>query len=287
MGPELIFAGAMALIGGIANMSSADYEANKAYTKASHDLEWLETEYELKKKQAKEQFEKAKEEAERNATKSEKEADIVDLGADITETASSNDFNAAIDSLYLSQAGDTWNWNTAAMQAGSSTGAAYANLASSGVRAGGSMSDAILMESSLNSAQLQFSQDAKRRQDNNNLGSVLNQLAGNRYGIYQNRYGADATRDDAMYLRNSYLEGGRNYNLYQNQLETLNYDFRRSRREIEEVKNANTGWNKFVNVATSFFGGASKGAQTGYNLGTAFHNITNDYKTKVGDKDNG
>ena len=287
MGPELVFLGAMALIGGIANLNSADIEANKAVIKADEDLEWLKTEYDLKVKQAKEQFGKAKDEAERNATKAEKEADITDLGADITETASSNDFNTAIDNLYLSQASDAWSWNNAAMQAGRESGAAYANLAASGVRTGGSMSDAILMESSLNSAQLQFSQDAKRRQDNNNLGSVLNQLAGNRYGIYQNRYSADATRDDAAYLRNSYLEGGRNYNLYQNQLDTLDFDYRRTKKEIENVKTANTGWNKFVNNMTAFFGGTAKGAQTGYNLGTAFHNITNDYKTKVGDKDNG
>ena len=280
MGPELIIAGAMALIGGISNMSSASLEADKAYIKASHDLEWLETEYALKKKQAKDQFEKAKEEAERNAEQAKKKADITDLGADITETASSNDFNAAIDSLYLSQAGDTWNWNSAAMQAGSSTGAAYANLAASGVRAGGSMSDAILMESSLNSAQLQFSQDSKRRQDNNNLGSVLNQLAGNRYGIYQNRYNADFTRDDAMYLRNSYLEGGHNYNLYQDALKLMEKKKDNAIESLQDKQDEidrNRHWKAF----SAFFGGAAKTGAAAYNIGTTFYEGAK-YNTTLG-----
>lgn len=273
-------AAAAALFGGAVNAAGSHIEDTDNWNSLENQKSRIKEEYKLQLKQAEDDFAKAKEEAERNAKRGEEKADITDLGADITETASSNDFNAAIDSLYLSQAGDTWNWNTAAMQAGSSTGAAYANLASSGVRAGGSMSDAILMESSLNSAQLQFSQDAKRRQDSNNLGSVLNQLAGNRYGIYQNRYSADATRDDAMYLRNSYLEGGHNYNLYQDALKLMEKKKDNAVEALQDKQDEidrNRHWKAF----SAFFGGAAKTGTAAYNIGTKFYEGAT-YNTTLG-----
>ena len=183
---------------------------------------------------------------------------MTDKTADITETGLSNDFNTVIDNMYLGQASDAIEWNNASMQIASQTGTSYAGLAASGVRAGSSLSDAVLMESATNEAQLQFAQDAKRRSDDNNLASVLNNLAGQKYNIYQNRVGADITRDDAQYLRNSYLEGGHNWNLYQNNKAQLNlkYDY-----EIDQ----HTGWNKALNAAGAFFGFGSKALQTGYN----------------------
>ena len=282
---EWLAAAALALVGGTINAFASHSEDDDEWIRLSKEKKRLEEEYKLQKKQAEDDFKAAKDEAERNAKKGEAEADLTDLGADLTETAVSNDFNAAIDDLYLSQARDAWNWNSAAMQAGSSAGASYAALAGSGVRAGGSLSDAILMESSLNSAQLQFSQDAKRRQDNNNLGSVLNQLAGNRFGIYQNRYRADVTRDDANWLRNSYLEGGNNYILYQDTLDIMHTKYQNEWNRLDDYQTQIED-NRHWKAITAFFGGASKGASVGYKAGTAFYEGKK-YITGLKDKGDG
>lgn len=265
-----------AVIGGYSAHKSDDEQLDKL----REDKRNIEEIYRLQKEKAAESFAQAQEEANRNATKAEAEADLVDMGADISERSLSNDFNATIDNLYLGQASDAWNWNSAAMQAGSSTGASYAALGASGVRAGSSLSDAVLMESSLNSAQLQFSQDAKRRQDNNNLGSVLNQLAGNKLGIYQNRYGADVNRDDALYLRNSYLQGGHNYNLYQNQLDLLEENYYHDKKQISNAKSSIED-NRFIRTLTGMFNGGNQALSTSYNLMNTYNEVKS-YKTTLG-----
>lgn len=280
---SLIVAGIMALIGGTINAISSNVEDDEEWSRLEREKSRLEDAYNLQAEEAELQFQQAKEKANRDADKGEKEADLTDLSADISETATSNDFNTAIDNLYLSLASDAWDWNNAAMQIGSSAGASYASLAGSGVRAGSSVSDAVLMESSLNSAQLQFSQDAKRRQDNNNLASVLNSLAGNKFDIYQNRVGADITRDDASWLRNSFLEGGSNYNIYQKQKELAelrkNQEYARLKESQDSIED-NRGWKAFA----SFFGGGSKAASAGYNASTTFFDAVGYKQTKLGGK---
>ena len=209
-----IIAAAVGATSGLLGSIQNDIEA---YQKAEAQEKYIDTLYLKQKDQAKLEFDKAKEDAEKNAARAEQQADVTDLSTDITEKSASNDINSAIDSLYLSQASDTMNWNNAAMQAGSSEGAALSNLAGSGVRAGSSLSDAVQMESAVNANQLQFNEDATRRNNSNNLASVLNSLAGTKVNIQANRIGADNTRQDAQDLRNSFLEGGYNYNIYKNQ----------------------------------------------------------------------
>lgn len=280
---SLIVAGVMALIGGTINAFASHSEDDDEWDRLSKEKTRLEEAYKLQAELAESEFQNAKDEANRKADKDEKTADLTDLSADISETAVSNDFNTAIDNLYLSQAADAWDWNNAAMQIGSSAGANYAALAGSGVRAGSSVSDAVLMESTLNSAQLQFSQDAKRRQDNNNLAGVLNSLAGNKFDIYQNRVGADITRDDASWLRNSFLEGGSNYNIYQKQKELAEL---RKNQELARLKDAQDSIedNRHWKAISAFFGGASKGASAGYNASTTFFDAVDYKQTKLGGK---
>ena len=260
----LIVAGGIALVAGATGIWGSLEDDKRARDEAAREKEYVEEMYEINSERAAEEFAAAKEQAERNAAQAEKQADLTDRSLDVTEQGLSNDFNAAIDQLYLSQTSDTYSWNNDAMQAGSSEGAAYANLAGSGVRAGSSLSDAVLMESATNAAQLQFSQDAKRRSDDNNLAGVLNNLAGNRWNIQQSRIGADYMRDDARYLRNSYQEGGHNWNLYQNQLKSLettaDYNITRANYEYEQ----HSGWNSFANSMMAFTSMSSKGFQTGY-----------------------
>lgn len=246
----------------------------RAREQAAAQKEYIEEMYKINKARADEEFKAAKENAERNAAQQEQQADLTDKSLDVTEQGLSNDFNAAIDQMYLGQEADTMTWNAQAMQSGSSEGAAYANLAGSGVRAGSSLSDAVQMESATNAAQLQFSQDAKRRSDDNNLAGVLNNLAGNRWNIQQNRIGADIMRNDAAYLRNSFAEGGHNWNLYQNSLESLktttDYNVAQANYEYEQ----HAGWNAFANSMIAFHTMGAKGFQTGYSIGNTFQNAS-------------
>lgn len=263
--------GGIGLLGGISssiissNQARADAEAQKKYTE---DM------YKLNKARAEEEYAAAKEQADRNATQAEKEADLADKSLDVTEQGLSNDFNTTIDQMYLGQTADAMQWNAQSMQMGSEEGAAYANIAGSGVRAGSSLSDAVDMESATNEAQLQFSQDAKRRSDSNNLASVLNDLAGNRFNIEKNRIGADVQRQEAAYLRNSYLEGGHNYNLYQNQLDTLKTtsDYNSAQLQTQINRNSFIGGDgsAWFRLGSSAISGGVKGFTTGYNLMTTY-----------------
>ncbi len=256
----------VAAVAGTAAAIGSAIDDKRAREQAARQKQFIEDQYRLNKEEADEKFKAAKEQAERNAKQAELQADLTDKSLDVSEQGLSNDFNTAIDQLYLGQQADTLNWNAQAMQAGSAEGASYAGIAGSGVRAGSSLSDAVLMESATNAEQLQFSQDAKRRSDNNNLASVLNNIAGNRWNIQQNRIGADTMRSDASYLRNSYLEGGHNWNLYQNQLQgletTKNYQTDLLNKEYEQ----HSGWNSFWNNMIALHTGAAKGFQTGYNV---------------------
>lgn len=265
----LIVAGIGGLLGGIGYGADAD----KKKKEAEAQKKYLEEQYKLKKEAAELEYAEAQKQANRNAEKAKLQADLTDKAQNIAESTLSNDINTAIDNLYLSGASDTYEWNQQAMSAGQSEGAAYAGLAGSGVRAGSSLSDAVLMESATNAGQLQFTQDARRRSNDNNLGSVLNQLAGSEFNIMQNRIGADQTRADALDLVNSYLKGGYNYNIYQNQLEqmksTNNYNLDQLNKEIKS--NSWKSADYWLGLGTSILSGGASGFSTGYNLGTTIN----------------
>lgn len=262
-----LLVGGAIILGGIGLTNGfAERDAKAKELKAQK--EYQEEMYRLKKAQAKMEFKAAKEEATKNAQRAFKQADITDLAQDISEKTLSDNFNTAIDNLYLSGANDTYNWNMQEMQQGTSEGAAYAGLASSGVRSGSSLSDAVEMQSATNSELLQFSKDAKRRSDNNNLSNVLTALAGNKLNIQQNRISADWTRQDAQDLIDSYGLFGRNSMLYYNQMAQLKksneYTLAALDRDIK--RNSPGSFDYWMGAATGFFSGASSGLQTGYNI---------------------
>lgn len=267
---EWLVAGIFALIGGGLGLADSLISDTNAEN-------FINEQYKLKKKEAELGYEQAKDEAKRNADKADLQADMTDKAQDIQEKGLSADFNAAIDNLYLNQANDTWSWNNASMQMASQQGAGLANIAASGIRSGSSLNDALLMESATNEAQLQFSQDAKRRSDNNNLASVLNGIAGQNYGIYQNRVAADQTRSDALWLRKSYDPEGYNYNLYQNQLKQM-----QTKKDYEIDQH--TGWNKALNAASAFFGLGAKGWQVGTDAYNTYQQGKDYIKTLGGQK---
>ena len=279
---EWLVAGITALLGGIANGIDTAIGINKAHDDAQDQLAFIDDMYDLQKDKAEKDYAEAKRQAEKNAKLANQQADLTDLGQDIAERSVSNDFNTAIDNLYLSGAQNAWQWNNAAMQAGSSEGAALAGLAGSGVRAGSSLSDAVLMESATNEAQVQFAQDAKRRSDNNNLASVLNGLAGTQYNIMGERIGADVTRGNALDLLNSYEKGGYNYNIYQNQKQQMEKTYNYNRGKVEDIKKANSwdSWEAWAKLGTGILGGASAGYQTGANLYNMAYEAA-DYETGI------
>lgn len=258
----LIGAGIMAASGLLGSLTNDA----RAREQAAAQKKYIEEMYKINKARAEEEFAAAKEQANRNAAQVELQADLTDKSLNVSEQGLSNDFNATIDNMYLSQEADAYNWNNAAMQQGKSEGAAYTQLAASGVRSGSSLSDAVEMESAVNENQLQFAQDSKRRSDNNNLASVLSNLTSNRYNIQQARIGADIQREDAAYLRNSYLEGGHNYNLYQNQLEALKTTTDYNATQADYQYEQHSGWNSVWNGVIATTGGAAQGFQTGTNL---------------------
>lgn len=215
--------------------------------------EYINKMYDLKKKEAELEYNKAKDEANKNAEQANKRADISDLGQDLTEKAVSQDFNLTIDNLYLGQQQNVLDWNKQAMNAGKSEGASLAGLAGSGIRAGSSLSEAVEMEAAVNSQQLQFSQDATRKTEDLQLGKLLTNLAGNKFNIYGNRVEADTSRQNALDLVNSYAEGGANWNLYQNQLNTLQAQYNENKRKIDEERKKYDGWNAVWNNLTAAF----------------------------------
>ena len=273
-----------ALIGGVANGISTYQDMKKAKEDAEEQLTYINETYNLQKEKAETDYNEAKKQAEKNAKLANQQADLEDLSLDISERGISNDINTAIDNLYLSQATDAYSWNNASMQAASSEGTALANIAGSGIRAGSSLSDAVLLESATNEAQLQFSQDAKRRSDNNNLASVLNELAGNQVNIMGNRIGADVTRQNALDLVNSYADGGYNWNIYQNQLAQMEKTNTYNKSQLQKQIDANS-WDSadfWLKMGTGILTGASSGYQTGANLYEAAYEEA-PYKTQLDD----
>ena len=277
---EWIVSGIFALLGGVGNAVDTILGINKAHDEASDQINYIDEMYNLQKEKAQQDYDEAKKQAEKNAKLANQQADLTDLGQDIAERSVSNDFNRAIDNLYLSGAQDAWQWNNAAMQAGSSEGAALANIAGSGVRAGSSLSDAVLMESATNEAQLQFAQDTKRRSDNNNLASVLNGLAGTQYNIMGERIGADVTRQNALDLINSYAEGGYNYNIYENQKQQMYKTYQRNTDQLKKQMDENSwdSWEAWAKLGTGILTGAASGYQTGANFYDMAYEAA-DYKT--------
>jgi len=274
-----ILTGLVSWFGGMLGSALND---DKESEKLQREMDYIDEMYKLNTEKAEQEFKEATRQANKNADEAEQQADLTDLGQDIAEVAAGNDVNAAIDNLYLSQASDTWDWNLQNMQIASQQGAGLAQLAASGIRAGSSLNDAVLMETATNSAQLQFSQDAKRRSDNNNLASVLNNIAGQKFNIMGNRIGADITRQNALDLRNSYAVGGYNYNLYENQKQQMQTQYNYQRNSLKEEKKQHEGWNKWLNAFTGGLTAGSKGFATGYNVAeTVYEGMK--YRTKIGE----
>jgi hypothetical protein len=344
MGMEFLIAGILATVAGTAGMINSLIEDDKAEKQINDEIDYLDELYSLEEKSLKDSkknaldtkelsekkatterdndlaytettFQNDKEAAYRQADKLDiqakqlnEAADLADVGQDIAERSLAVNFNSAIDNLYLSQTQDAMSWNAQGSENLRQTGAGYAGLAASGIRAGSSLSDAVLMQSAENGAQLQFSQDAKRRSDSNNLAGVLNGLAGGMFDVRQNRIAADTQRfdagllqNDAAYTRNSFLEGGGKWNLYQQKISGINdtyninleiaqntynnrineltnnwntYEktYKYKKNALEDELGYHTGINKAWHAGAALLSAGGTGFSTGYNLGKNIFN---------------
>lgn len=276
--------GAGIAIGAAIGAGIAQWKKNKEEKeRAEQQKEYNEKMYKLNKARAETEFAAAKEEAQRQASEMMADANLADKQVDLTENSLSSDFNAAIDNIYYAQEGDAYNWNLQALSNASSEGTAYANIAGSGIRAGSSLSNAVLLESAINEGQLQFAQDSKRKSINNSLVNVLNELAGHKADITSNRTMIDRQRSNAAYLENSFNAGGKNYNLYQNQLEQLKTTNDYNSAALQYTIDSFSGDNAALKVATAAMSQGAVGFQTGYNLGNT---IKDSYRNNYGYKGN-
>lgn len=212
-------------------------------------------------------FANAEEEANKNADRS-------DAASTMNESTLANSTNNAIDQLQINQEMQGLGFNQAAQSAGQQEGAALSDLANSGIRAGGSLSDAVEMQKSQNAMQLQLSENATRKQNELQLSNVLQ-------GLNESVFEIQANRTDAQDLRDSFavgeldengnairdsegniIGGGYNWQKYQSTREQTIRGFDQQIWEYSNAKAQDEGWNAFWKGAIAVLGGGQQGVAT-------------------------
>lgn len=267
-----------ALIAGIivaavsATVSTIDYliDSGNQKDEINAQREYQQQQYENSVELLNLEFEQAKEDAEQNAERAEQNADVSDKKLDVSEKTLSDGFNAEIDNLQAQQEQNILDWNIYAITADKATGESMSNLGASGVRAGSTMAESIELDSALNSQQLQMQQDITRQNQNYQLKNAINGFNMDAINIGVGRTEADWMREDAAYLRNSFLENGDNWNIYQNKLKTQKTTFDNNMGQLDREYDKVSGWNRFWGATSRLMGGAAAGYQTGYKIGSTF-----------------
>lgn len=212
-------------------------------------------------------YKNAEEEANKNANRS-------DATSTMNESSVSNGTNNALDQLRLNQEIEGLSFNQAAQSAGQQEGAELASMADSGTRAGGSLSAAVDMQKSQNAMQLQLSEDATRKNDEMQLANVLQ-------GLNESTFGIQANRTDAQDLRESFAEGGYNYQKYQNTKLQTERGFDMQMKEYQNAIDQNSGWNAFLKGATSLLSMGAQGAATANQVYSYASQAKTTYKTNT------
>lgn len=228
-----------------------DFEDNQS--ELEKQMENLRDSYFQAQENANDEYEAAKKAANDKANRLEENADIQDTVLNTEEKVLSDQFNAGIDQLQAEQEANLFNWNNALASIGANTGNELAAAANSGTRAGSSLSQAIDLEAAANSAALSLQISNAERQQKITLQNLYNQNMSGQNSIWQGRVGADQNRYDATDLRNSYEEGGMNWQLQQDKLNTLRLNYHQNKSALVRQYNKNNrdkGWNTFA----AFFG---------------------------------
>lgn len=189
-----------------------------------------------------------------NTDEANKKADKSDAQSTLNEGYTADKFNNELDQIKANQEGETLAFNQQAMQNGQATGDALSDMAASGTR-GSSLETAVDLQAALNEQQLQAQEDQARAGDNIQLANLF----GN-FNQSVNQIQTD--RIDALDLRKSFMEGGNQWKLYQNDKTNLHNDYAAAINSIEkERKRARDNYGR--NAGHAFFGGFSSGMQTG------------------------
>lgn len=213
-------------------------------------------------------FDLAKKEANYNADKSDEQVDF-------SEGIVSDDFNAQIGQIQLGQENELAGWNLSAMSAGASEGDALSQAAASGVRSGSSMSEAIDLQSAVNSWQLQMAQDTSRAVASENLRSAT-------AGLNESAFGFQVNRDAANYLRDSFEAGGSEYELYKTTRQNRVDEYQDAIDEINDAIEEAEDWKRNTLGAVLELHGLG-GLQTGMQVESFVSNfVPNTYNTGGG-----
>ena len=205
-------------------------------------------------------YENAKTEANKNADRS-------DAQSTMNENLVSTDVNNSLDSLQLEQVAEGFSYNQQAQQIASNTGNELSNIAASGIRAGGSLSDAVKLEQAQNNAQLQLTQDMQRQNNDLQLSNVL-------AGLNNNLFGIQADRTDARDLRDSFSEGGYQYQKYQLAYENTEAGYNKSIKDAKKQRErySPSSWQYWLdNISSAASMGATVGS-TANNIKSSFQN---------------
>lgn len=239
-----------------------NYNEQKKYL---DDLYKAEQEYYQK------QFDTEKEQANDKALGWERQADMTDAAQDLNEGMLSADYNNTVEGLNAEQKSNVFDWNTELMAIENAYSNSLAKNAASGIRAGSSLDQAVDLEKAVNNAALQNKEDIARAQFKTQLQGLDNNLAQGKFNIWTNRENADWQRDDAAKLRNSYLEGGSQYELFKQQQGIRDLQYKNTRnnlnKEIDHIEK--WGW---VDSLTSFFTWGSQSAATTANYVESYNN---------------
>lgn len=228
-----------------------DFEDNQS--ELEKQMENLRDSYFQAQENANDEYEAAKKAANDKANRLEENADIQDTVLNTEEKVLSDQFNAGIDQLQAEQEANLFNWNNALASIGANTGNELAAAANSGTRAGSSLSQAIDLEAAANSAALSLQISNAERQQKITLQNLYNQNMSGQNSIWQGRVGADQNRYDATDLRNSYEEGGMNWQLQQDKLNTLRLNYHQNKSALVRQYNKNNR-DKGRNTFAAFFG---------------------------------
>lgn len=212
---------------------------------------------------------------ENNKNTAFKNADRADTKSTMNESLISQDFNNSLENLQLSQV-MTGLQNTQARESISQNkGNGLSNIAASGIRAGGSLSEAVELETAQNNMQYDIQKQAGRKQQDLQLSNML-------AGLNNNIAGIQADRTDAYDLRESFKEGGYQWKKFNNAfLQTaINYD--KSINEAKDARDSNSpgSLNYWINNLSS---AASMGATVGSTVSDINSLVSNAKKPTYGD----
>ena len=216
-------------------------------------------------------YENAKTEANKNADRS-------DAQSTMNESLTSTDVNNSLDNLQLEQIAEGFSYNQQAQQIASNTGNELSNIAASGIRAGGSISDAVKLEQAQNNAQLQLTEDMQRQNNDLQLSNVL-------AGLNNNIFGIQADRTDARDLRDSFSEGGYQWKKYQLAYENTEAGYNQAIKKAKtERKHYDAShWEFWLD---NFKAGLSMGASIGGTANSISQTIKNGSKVNYGTETN-